>query len=212
VEDDNARSLLSSSTGGVAGSHPEADPLRVLVGPSTEYQFNTARLPLIPIACWRADHIRFAFDSSFVLPDIKDEMKSLAKLIANHTKQDPQSQQGLPPPISIFGHADPVGSDDYNKLLSGRRAAVIYGLLTRREEVWEDLFSNTAVFAQPVAGDNWGTGSIQIMLNKLAGPVGIDGKAGPETYNAVRDFQSKNGLAPDGNPGPATRKKLVSSQ
>jgi len=28
-------------------------------------------------------------------------------------------------PLSVFGHADPVGSDDYNKALSGRRAMAV---------------------------------------------------------------------------------------
>lgn len=208
MSDDFIGTLLSTTAGGVAGKHREPDSLQALVGPSTASEFNTVRLRPIPIACWRVDDVRFGFDSSFVLPEVKDEMQSLARLIADHTQQDSQKNLRRPPPISLFGHADPVNNDDYNKLLSGRRAAAIYGMLTRREEVWEDLFSNTGVFAQPVIGDKWGIRSIQIMLNELEGPVDITGQPGPQTQSAVQSFQSKNGLAPDGNPGPATRKKL----
>jgi len=110
--------------------------------------------------------------------------------------------------MSIFGHADPVGNDDYNKSLSGRRAAAIYGMLTRRDEVWEDLFSSTGNFARPAAGDKWGLRSIQIMLNELRPPVPLDGKQSPETTAAIKQFQSSHGLSPDGNAGAATRKKL----
>jgi putative peptidoglycan binding protein len=204
VSNDLIGTLLSSTTGGVSGKHAGTDTFSALVGPSTGSEFNTLRLRPIPIACWRVDDVRFGFDSSVVLPEVKDEMQSLAQLIAEHTQQDSKR----PPPISLFGHADPVNNDDYNKLLSGRRAAAIYGMLTRREEVWEDLFSNTGVFAQPVIGDKWGNRSIQIMLNELDGPVDINGQPGPQMQSAVQRFQSKNALAPDGNPGPATRKRI----
>ena len=135
-----------ASPGGVAAKQPPAEAIEILAGPSTSDQFNTARVRLIPVACWRVDDVRFAFDSSFVLPNVKDEMKLLAKLIAAHTKADLQNNN-RPPPLSIFGHADPVGKDEYNKALSGRRAAAIYGMLTRRDEIWEDLFSSGGAFA-----------------------------------------------------------------
>ena len=88
---------------------------------------NTARLRLIPIACWRVDDIRFAFDSSFIAPDsdatstndIRVELAHLADLVKAHP--------GCP--LSVFGHADPTGNDDYNKALSGRRATAVYALL-----------------------------------------------------------------------------------
>jgi hypothetical protein len=155
--------VKTSSEGGVTGSHPLADPLQFPLAPSTDASSqNFARFPLIPIACWRVDDFRFQFDSSFVLPELRAEAALLAGVIANHT-QTP----GNPPPISIFGHADPIGNDDYNKLLSGRRAAAIYGMLTRRAELWEDLYSNTGIFAEPLAGDKWGTEAIQAMTAEL---------------------------------------------
>ena len=45
---------------------------------------------------------------------------------------------------------DPVGTDTYNKKLSGRRALAIYGMLIRDVDTWEKLYSS------PYQGDNWG--------------------------------------------------------
>jgi hypothetical protein len=95
--------IQSSSAAGVAGTHPTADPIQFRVASSTDAgSQNLARLPLIPIACWRVDDFRFKFDSSFVLPELRDEMGLLADLIADHTQKP-----GATPPVSIFGHADP---------------------------------------------------------------------------------------------------------
>src|SRR5438132_677217 len=79
-------------------------------------------------------------------PEVRGEVQQLARIVRQH----PGS------PMSLFGHADPVGNDDYNKVLSGRRVAAIYGMLTRDADIWEDLFSNKGAFAQPAAGDKWG--------------------------------------------------------
>jgi len=200
--------VLGVTTGGIAGSHKPVEDFALRVAPATANQFNLVRMRLIPVACWRVDDIRFDFDSSVVLPGVRDEMPLLAQLIAKHSVPDPLTQVVHPPPISLFGHADPVGNDDYNKSLSGRRAAAIYGLVTRRDEVWEDLYSNTGIFAKPVVGDKWGTRSIQLMLNEVAGPVAVDGQNGSATRSAISDFQTQNGLPADGNAGPATRKQL----
>lgn len=200
--------------GGIAGTHPTVDDAGVLVGPSTASEQNLVTAGLIPVACWRVDDVRFDFDSSFVLPDVAEEIVALVKLREAHKKPvvprtDPKLPQFIFPPLSIFGHADPVGQDDYNKFLSGRRGAAIYGMLTRRDEVWEDLFSNKGVFTGPAAGDKWGQRSIQTMLTALGFPPdNNDGQAGSDGTSAVRAFQSSQGLSPDGNPGQQTRKKL----
>jgi outer membrane protein OmpA-like peptidoglycan-associated protein len=208
VSDNSKPTVQGASSGGIAGTHPPADPLQLLVGPTTGNEFNTARLRPIPLACWRVDDLRFQFDSSFVLPDTREEFGMLADLIAQHTSQAGNNGPKKVPPISLFGHADPVGKDDYNKYLSGRRAAAIYGALTRRPEIWEDLYTNQGAWAGTAIGDQWGVSSIQAMLNELAGPVTVDGKMGPETQTAIQQFQTKNGLPADGQAGPATRQKL----
>jgi Putative peptidoglycan binding domain len=98
------------------------------------------------------------------------------------------------PRISIFGHADPVGDDVYNKALAGRRAQAIYGLLTRDVKLWETLYT-TRIGG---GGDAWGHDAINSMLVAL-GYSGSD---------AVRGFQQSEGLAADGDAGPKTRTKL----
>src|ERR1044071_5585912 len=73
-----------SQAGGVAGSHPDPAPLKFNVAPATTDQSNTIHLPLNPVACWRVDDIRFAFDSSFVTSDITAEVKQLHDLREDH--------------------------------------------------------------------------------------------------------------------------------
>jgi hypothetical protein len=121
--------LLSVSEGGVSGRHDQIGTFEFLVAPSTTGEFNRAHLRLIVLACWRVDDIRFAFDSSFVAPEIATELENLVDLREKHKQAGPAPAAVRFPPLSVFGHADPVGSDNYNKALSGRRAAAIYALL-----------------------------------------------------------------------------------
>jgi hypothetical protein len=144
--------INSSSTGGVTGDIPAKKLPPVLVAPATADEKNTYKDPLVAIACWRMDDIRFEFDSSFVGPDAAEEMMLLAILRKKHPKA----------PLSVFGHADPVGDDLYNKKLSGRRARAIFGLLTRDTGMWEELFSDAEG-----TNDKWGDNSIQRMRSTL---------------------------------------------
>lgn len=144
----------SSSAGGVVGAHPAVQPLELHVAPSTADQRNTVHLRLVPLGCLRVEDVRFRFDSSFVLPSIQPEIERLAQMLASERLKDC--------PLSIFGHADPVGNDDYNKALSGRRATAIHALLVRNVDLWEKLFSN------PVGGDRWGEEAIATMLARVA--------------------------------------------
>ena len=179
--------------GGTALSHPEKDALPILVAPTTEVALNTIRAFLIPVGCWRVDDVRFAFDSSVVHPEVKTEMGLLATLRVAHTGA----------PLSIFGHADPTGDDAYNKTLSGRRATSIYALLTRDVDKWEKLYS--AGFG----GDNWGTKSIQLMLNEVSGTdLAVDGVNGQETSAAIGDYRQSKGMSRSGTADKATRAKL----
>ena len=154
--------------GGIAASHAEVEDFRPLVGPSTGGEFNTIKAALVPVACFRVDNIRFKFDSSFIQPGIEAELKHLAELLKKHPPTS-IAKTATPPesvgcPLSIFGHADPVGDDEYNKQLSGRRAAAVYGLLTRDVELWDELFKN------PIGNDKWGKESIQTMVIETTVP------------------------------------------
>src|SRR6202042_3606520 len=75
--------------------------------------------------------------------------------------------------------------------------------LVRDASALENLFSNE------FGGDKWGTNAIQRMLTSLGyDPGTCDGKMGPKTQAAVKQFQTDNGLSADGDPGPDTRGKL----
>lgn len=161
--------------------------LPIAVAPTVAGVHNTVRDPLLPIACWRLDDVRFAFDSSFVQPTARDELVRFAALW----------ERTIHAPASVFGHADPVGDDAYNKTLAGRRALAIYGLLVRDTAIWEELYS------QPFGGDDWRTRAVPAMLEALGFP-----RSSGSTYAATQDFQTAEGLSADGVAGPATRAVL----
>jgi len=137
-------------------------------------------MELVALACWRIDDTGFAFGSSFVTSETQDDFGALASMADRY----PGS------PLSIFGHADPVGDDAFNKSLSGNRALSIYGVLTRDTAVWESLYS------QAGSSQGWGSSAISHMLAALG-------------YDSVRTFQEKTGLQPvDSIAGKQTREKL----
>ncbi len=184
------------SEGGLTAEVLRDPPQTVLVAPATKSEKNTLRLPLEPIGCWRLDDPRFHFDSSFITPAAREEFAALGQL-----------HQLLPDaPISVFGHADPVGNDEYNKRLSGRRAEAVYAVITRNAAMWEALYS------QPHGEDHWRTREIQTILAALGYDTGpIDGIQGPITTAAIRNFQKDHELLADGIAGPITRKQLFLS-
>ncbi len=186
---DDKGSILQANANAISGLLPVALPLRVLAGPATEDQFNTIRPTVIPIACWRVEDGNFEFDSSFIHPVMTISMETLKVLLDLHPGAI----------VSIFGHADPVGNDDYNKALAGRRAQAVFGMLLRRDDLWEDLFQH---------GD-WGNKSIQVMLAQVGFPPGrTDGVMDGPTKQATQKFQQDNGLPADGVAGKNTRKAL----
>ena len=207
--------IHSATEGGMAAEHdPLPAPLALVASATADKQQNTIKYSPVPFACWKIHDMRFAFDSCFVLPGIKDELIELKSLMDKHTEKGNAGQPDKTPVLSAFGHADPIGSDDYNKALSGRRVIAIYAILTRRIDMWEDLYSRTNTFVTSSASDVWGTSSIQTMLNTVLPststtvPLVVDGAMGPNTQAAVKEFQSANGLTADGDPGTATRQKL----
>jgi peptidoglycan hydrolase-like protein with peptidoglycan-binding domain len=187
----------------VVAQHAVSATATMYVAPTAGGTFNRLRFPLVPVACWRMNHALFDFDSSFVLPAAKRDFAKLAAIL----------DQNAGAPISIFGHADPVGDDGYNKTLSGRRARAVEALLRRDTGAWEDLYRS------PMPGDRWGTRAIQRMLATVTSPAdGLPYHAGPPsdaadgaTFAAVRAFQKDNGLVVDGDAGPATRKVIFAA-
>ncbi len=151
---------------------------------------------------------RFEFDSSFVSPRARPELRDLATL----REMFPGS------PLSLFGHTDPTGDDQYNKALSGRRALALHAVLTRDAEGWEDLWNT------PLPGDSWGTSVVQSILGSLpggdmppyyGGPV--DGAWSSSLSAALQAFQSEHPatdgspLAVDGQLGPQSRRAMFTA-
>lgn len=194
-----ADDVRATTAAGVAATHPSSAERVIYVAPTDAGDHNTVRLGLAPVACWSVGDDRFEFDTSFVKPGLADELIALQRLLG-----------GRHLPMTVFGHTDPVGDDDYNKALSGRRATAIYALLTRRVDLWERLY------AQPFGGDRWGLKAIQEMLRAIADPAShaqlytgpVNGAPSKPFSDAVRAFQAGAGLVPDGDPGPATRAAL----
>lgn len=179
--------------GGMSADHPAEDPFPIFASPTTAGKNkNTIRMELIPIGCWKLDDVRFEFGDTFVLPETKAEFNDLDALRKRHPKA----------PFSVFGHADPVSQDSFNKALSGRRAEGIYAVLIRDAARWETLYSHGSQ-------EGWGTRSIQHMLTAVGHDPGpVDGINGPKTNAGVKSFQKANGLTADGVAGPQTREKL----
>ncbi|MBM3754623.1 MAG: OmpA family protein [Acidobacteria bacterium] len=119
--------------GGIAAELPVDNPPALFLSPTNDGKGkNSIRARLNPVGCWRLDDVRFTFGSSFLLPNTKKEFGELDALIKKHPKA----------PLTIFGHADPVGNDDFNKKLSGERAEVVYALLIRDTARWEKLYKS----------------------------------------------------------------------
>ena len=200
--DDGSEGLIQESTeAGIAADHPPTPLPPLLLAPATEKQANTLRPPLRPIACWAIGDERFELGSSFVAPQIAEDLSVLASLVERLEKK-----HGARPVAAVFGHADPVGKEDLNKKLSGRRAAAVYALLTRRADIWEDIYSQTGSFTSPLEDDTWGEPVLRTLLTDLGyGPVPASGRT---TEELIRSFQADQGLNVDGKAGADTRAKL----
>jgi len=190
--------LSDGVEGGIAATNPPRAPLTLLAAPATGKEFNTLQARIFPLACWRVENIRFDFDSSFVRPEIAVEMQHLIALIQEHSLKVPipgtREVTTTRPAVSIFGHADPVGNDDYNKQLAGRRAQAIYGLLTRKTALWEDLFSH------PLGGDKWGDSAINTMRTTLGQPASTQPTTAGERKLLYSAFMDKICIDEAGQP------------
>jgi hypothetical protein len=121
--------------------------------------------------CFSIPGVTFEFDKSFVRPSVVDHLQPLEEAIARH----PEAK------IMIFGHTDKVGSDQYNKLLSERRARSVYAFIINDPDTWEELYNHP--------NEQWGVAVIQeILLDLGHDPGPIDGVMGPQTRSAMQSF------------------------
>jgi len=147
---DGANSSPSSQSG--AGPPPSTSPspapvkadsrpqqktreFQAVVATSTQKgaEINLLRRPPLLLACYRIGGILFAFDRSFVR-DNSVTVRSL-NMVKKGLETYPDGK------LAIFGHADYVNTEAYNKELSERRAEAVYALLTLNEGTWKRLYS-----------------------------------------------------------------------
>jgi hypothetical protein len=142
---DDREVVLTSGLEGQVSAHPvQRAASTAFVAPTLADERNTIELDIIPVACLSLNDILFEFDSSFVTPDAVKVFRHLPALRERH-----RNITGEPPLMSVFGHADPVGDEVYNKTLSGRRARAVYAVLTGDAAIWQALLNT------PFGGDNW---------------------------------------------------------
>jgi len=159
---------------GSAASHPiQVDfARRVATSLESDKTRNTIKDFLIVVGCTTVPDAHFDFDSSFVRPEAKDQFIKLAKLrdalaenVGPPSGTDPSARAQVFPPLSVFGHADPVGEIDYNSTLSRRRARAVYAMLIRDSKEWLDLWDNA------FGGDRWGDKQANLMQETTGRPL-----------------------------------------
>ncbi len=137
--------------------------------------------------------VTFAFDKSFLHPKHATALKDMCAKIKDWLEKNSDGK------LAVFGHADAVGKEDYNKALSERRAKSVFGFLMKDAEAWSDLDKE----------EKWGLACIQDLLKHLGHDPGeSDGQDGPKTQAAVKEFQTQKSLSVDGVAGPITRTGL----
>jgi hypothetical protein len=184
---------------GLTGGHRGAPAVAHRVAPTAADEHNTIRLPLVPVACFRIDDVVFSLGTSLVGPGFEDESRKLGRLLDDN----PGAR------AAIFAHAEPGGDDADAKRLSDRRARAIFGALTRRWEIWDELYLT------PVPGDDWTLTALQTILATIVDPADWhyyhgppDGLPSLDLLMAIQCFQMDNGLLPTGLPDVETRKAL----
>jgi hypothetical protein len=178
-------------------------PLPFVVAPTADGRLsNTIRQGLTPVAGFAITAPGFDYDSSMLVPETRAEFVKLSSLL----KQFPNH------PVALFGHADPVGTDVYNKELAGRRALSVYALLTHQPDLWEHLWKTSS----KAKGDHWTQRHLLMILGEFFSPATgkpyFSGKptdaVTKETDAAIRAFQGDHALTADADAGPKTRAKL----
>jgi len=137
--------------------------------------------------------IHFRFDSAFTEPCMLQILKQVSEYAAAHSDHK----------LLVLGHTDLAGSQSYNQSLSERRARSAFSVLRfgndnpAAVDEWDQIRRNRVSGVS--LGDSWGAREYQQMLQELNIYHGrIDGNHGPVTDDAVKQFQTQNGLNDDG--------------
>jgi hypothetical protein len=208
-------SVIDIGPDGATATHPVRLRLPSVVAPVPTEQkgthFNTIRPDLVAIACMRLPGHSFAFDSSLIHPSAEARFTKFANLMIQLKDADEEGLKRMAP-VSVFGHADPTGKDAYNRMLSGRRAMAVYGLLVRDPAVWDKLKDG-------YGGDQWGKAFNMMLSTPLRDSRNPGAPPGPPFLGeaqdqksvtaAVKEYQAARDITPQsGFVGDKTRKQL----
>ncbi|MDQ3003193.1 MAG: peptidoglycan-binding protein [Fibrobacterota bacterium] len=138
-------------------------------------------------------NLTFAFDKSFLHPRHAGLLNDMCAKIKSWREKNPEGK------MAVFGHADAVGQESYNKALSERRSKSVFAFLMKDPKAWTELDKE----------EKWSLACIQDLLRHLGhDPGASDGQDGPKTQAAVKEFQKKKAMTEDGKVGPDTREAL----
>lgn len=112
------------------------------------------------LACASIPNVTFETSRSFVRPNAAVYLKKLKEIV----NANPNSM------MMIFGHTDKVGTEDFNKALSERRAKSAYALLIKKPDYWVTLFEK----GNGPDNEDWGLKSVQTILNFLNPDAQLD--------------------------------------
>lgn len=153
-----------------------------------------------PVVRGRATCMHFDTDKAFLLPASIPGVRNMVAFIARHPGKA----------ILVNGHTDLRGSDSHNLQLSKERADAMVAYLTNQVDAW------LAWYGAASASKRWSFREDQNMLATVVDPSNAPYYSGPihgqndaATQDAARRFQIDNGLDPDGQLGPDTRRALV---
>jgi outer membrane protein OmpA-like peptidoglycan-associated protein len=152
--------------------------------------------------------LHFRFDSAFIEPCLREVLRE----VSDRAQTQPNQK------LVVLGHTDLVGSAEYNRSLSERRARSAFAFLTFATSAdlkasaladWKEL-RKPHIGTLPSMNDGWGIREYQYMLQDLGFYVGnIDEQHGPQTDAAVRAFQQIKALPVDGVVGDQTWAALI---
>jgi hypothetical protein len=151
--------ILHSDETGIIGEHAQPQVRPFFASPTVSTHRNALALDLTPMACLNIGDVLFEFDSSVV----REPAGALLSRLPGLRRQRANAAGDLPL-VSVFGHADPAGDEEYNKTLSGRRASAVYGLLIHDPSIWNRLYAN------PFGGDDW---SKKMDLKAISSRLGL---------------------------------------
>jgi outer membrane protein OmpA-like peptidoglycan-associated protein len=133
--------------GGAVGAYMDSQKRDLEKNLSREIQSGQARVENLPdhvVRITMTSHTAFDTDSTQIKPDFHSTMDKLADVVVRYGKTT----------LTIVGHTDNVGSNEYNQKLSERRALSVAQYFESKHVNALRLATSGKGESQPVAGNN----------------------------------------------------------